>query len=188
MTAAKKTVQDLIAQGQTRRALEALRAACAADPELLSEATALSGRFQNYLREKNGGRAEPHWLDTELNRINTAALDLLERLPDEVSPAPVNWKRYTALAAGSVAFLGAVAEFSGWSLRDIFQKPAPTQVEAQPPTGNVAPPNGTVAPIDVHTSGANSPAVNAPNGSVIINYGETEPAKGHAKKDSLVKK
>lgn len=135
MALSKTSLRLDLAAGKTRQVIENLLATSAADRDLNAEAVALSARFQNYFREKNAGRVEPRWLDMELNQINAAVLHLVDRLPEDSSPTDFNWKKWAAIIAGTVAFGAAIAEFSGYSLRDFLKKtePAPLIAPAAEP-------------------------------------------------------
>ncbi len=143
-TMTKTQLHALIAAGKTRAAIESLLTEARSDRDLHTEALALSARFQNFTREKNGGRAEPAWLDAELNRIHAAALDLIERLPEDSEAVtlshrlttPARWKSATfwtffltilGLLIGLLAYLNDFGVFP-------FRKPEPvtTRVDTLP--------------------------------------------------------
>ncbi len=139
----KTQLHALIAAGKTRAAIESLLTEARPDRDLHTEALALSARFQNYTREKNAGRAEPAWLDTELNRIHAAALDLIERLSDSdgvtlshpVTTPAARWKSATFWTI-FIAILGLLIGFLAY-LNDLgvfpFRKPEPvTRVDTLP--------------------------------------------------------
>jgi len=101
----KDTFKSLLAAGKTRQVIESLLPRTQGDPDLHAEAVALSARYQHYLREKNGGRAEPAWLDAQLNKINAAALALIEANAD-TSNAPVTSEKTAQTAAQNTSTIG----------------------------------------------------------------------------------
>ena len=128
-TMTKDTFKSLLAAGKTRQVIESLLPHTQGDPDLHAEAVALSARYQHYLREKNGGRAEPAWLDAQLNKINAAALDLIDRSPEgAVVVKKMNWEKVTLLW---LSIFAAIAGITGYTLRDYFKKPEPIPI-AQP--------------------------------------------------------
>ncbi len=119
-------LRSLLAEGQSRQVIQELLRLTGRDSALHAEAAALSARYQQYLREKHGHTASSDELAIELNRINAATLHLIGQLPEEAFLAPVRDWRKLAAAIGSIILFGAaVAEFSGYSLRDLFQKEEP---------------------------------------------------------------
>ena len=101
----KDTFKSLLAAGNTRQVIESLLPHTQGDRDLHAEAVALSARYQHYLREKNGGRAERVWLDTELNKINAAALALIEADAD-TSNAPVTSEKTVQTPAQNTSTIG----------------------------------------------------------------------------------
>jgi len=101
----KDTFKSLLAAGNTRQVIESLLPHTQGDRDLHAEAVALSARYQHYLREKNGGRAEWAWLDTELNKINAAALALIEADAD-TSSAPVTFEKTAQTPAQNTSTIG----------------------------------------------------------------------------------
>jgi len=122
----KDTFKSLLAAGKTRQVIESLLPHTQGDPDLHAEAVALSARYQHYLREKNGGRAEPAWADAELNKINAAALGLIDRSPEgAVVVKKMNWEKVTLLW---LSIFAAIAGITGYTLRDYFKKPEPIPI------------------------------------------------------------
>jgi len=134
----KDTLKSSLAAGKTRQVMESLLMRTQGDRDLHTEAVALSARYQHYLREKNGGRAEPAWLDMELNKINAAALGLIELFPERaVFAKKMNWEK-VALWLGIFA---AIAGITGYTLWDYSKKPEPVPIVApkvEPPVQNSA--------------------------------------------------
>lgn len=116
----------------------------------------------------------------EIAKIRDALVSIIQDLPDNwtleekdnlpvtsVLPYEKNWKKYAAFFAAAIALLAVIAEFSGYNLKDIFQKNAktatPTEIQPSSPKAS--------------TTGENSPAVITDDGDVNINYGEPRPKK-----------
>lgn len=185
---AKKTLLNWLAQNDFQRVLKGLDLLETQykDEQLRNDVTFQSGRLTALEQQ----RAEDT-ISAEDDRLQTAkirqALLLIvnglsenwtaEGIENIPSTLPIisktNWKKYAAYIAAAIAVLASIAEFSGYSVRNLFVK---QEVKEQP----VSPP----APSQkVSTSGDNSPAVITEDGDVIINYGETK-----SKKDSVTKK
>lgn len=123
----KTTLKKQLSQGKTRAVIAELQLLTRSDSDLHDEAVALSARYQQYLREKHGNTTSRENLEIELNRIHAAALDLIGRLPERRGALLIGWRKIAALIGSILIFGAAVAEFSGYSLRDVFtNQQAPT--------------------------------------------------------------
>jgi hypothetical protein len=99
---------------------------------------------------------------------------------EELEIAPVTipaaskgrWKKITLAIVAIIGVLGGIAEFSGYSIRDLFKNNSTVEkpVETRPSASNAS------------TTGDKSPAIITRDGDVSINYGDTT-----AKKDSTSK-
>lgn len=109
-------------------------------------------------------------------------MQLTDRLADTPPSAATyffkkHWKKLAAVPV-ALGVLASVAEFTGYTARDLKEKP-PAETSGPPIIQS---------PVNISTSGDNSPAVNTPGGDVQINYGEPTSTQRPAKKDSLSKK
>ncbi len=150
------------------------------DEQLRNDATFQSGRLKALEKQKRNGAISQEEDHLQTAKIREALLQIVQELPDgwlldEMDHPPVfhaasskiNWKKYAAYFAGSVALLAGVAEMSGYSVRDIFPKKETTEIP-----GEIQPPGPKAS-----TTGDNSPAVITRDGDVNINYGDTKPKK-----------
>ena len=156
------------------------------EEQLHNQATLQSGRLKALEKEKIDGTLSHEEEHLQTAKIRQALLQIIQGLPDDwtldgmedapgslAAPPKVTWKKYAAYIVAFVAFLAGIAEFTGYSVRDLFQKKEPTETPAEkhPPAPSVS------------TSGGNSPAIITDDGDVNINYGETQ-----SKKDSTTNK
>ncbi len=81
----QSSLKSLLADGKIKQVIEQLLLHSKSDEDLHNEAVALSARFRKYNREKHGNTASSEELNIELNRIQNAALDLIDRLPEKTS-------------------------------------------------------------------------------------------------------
>ena len=146
----KTNLKSLLAEGRTNRVIQALLDLTKHDGDLHNEAIQLSARFNQYNREKHGNTAPTEELNIELNRIHGAALDLIERLPDRNKKRVwwQDWRKLAAAIGSFIVFGAAVAEFTGYSLRDVLapkEKPTPVDTSLvvtkpeQPPADTLSP-------------------------------------------------
>ncbi|HPH22091.1 MAG TPA: hypothetical protein PLE32_25045 [Haliscomenobacter sp.] len=156
------------------------------DEQVRNDATFQSGRLEALEKQRTKdiiSLADDH---LEAAKIRQALLQIINELPDDwavegmesisttfMIGSKSNWKKYAAYIAAFVALFAGIAEMTGYSVRDIFQKKDTTEIpgEALPPASKTS------------TTGDNSPAVITHDGDVHINYGETQP-----KKDSTTNK
>lgn len=131
----------MIAKGETATAIEFLLKLSNEDKSINREIHQLSARFNTYKKEKNRGTASKEQLDIDLNRINAAILDLIEQIKDDQnsdsSPLPsqpqtpirlskskltwwYDWRYWLGFVSSIVLFGGALAELTGYSVRDIL--------------------------------------------------------------------
>lgn len=150
------------------------------EEQLRNQATSQSRRLKALEKEKISGTLSHEEDHLQAAKIGQALLQIIQDFPDDwtldgMEDAPissaaspkVNWKKYAVYAAGLVALLAGIAELTGYSVRDLFQKKEPSEIPAElpPPAPNVS------------TTGDNSPAVITNDGDVNINYGEPKPKK-----------
>ena len=86
----KQALRNLIADGKTARAIEALRALNLSDTDLNIEINLLSARFATYERQKNRGIADESDLGIELNKINLALLAVVDHLDEKKTDPSVS--------------------------------------------------------------------------------------------------
>ncbi|TAK30389.1 MAG: hypothetical protein EPO28_18795 [Saprospiraceae bacterium] len=87
--------------------------------DLHNQVLALSARYQKYLRDKHGGTSTNIDLDLELNRINTAALDMIEQLPEDAHSLVKKWSWEKVVLW--VGIFAAIAAITGYTMKDFFQ-------------------------------------------------------------------
>jgi Effector-associated domain 11 len=87
---AEAKLKSLVAAGDIKQAIQELLGLTINNADIHSDAVALSARYQKYLREKHGNTTKSEDLDIELNRINSAALNLIGRLPKSFA---LTWRR-----------------------------------------------------------------------------------------------
>lgn len=134
----RSDIRALIAQGRLSEAIEAMQQ-LAAGTRHENEVALLSSRLRSIEQDNRRGLLSAGELDRSRNQITHALLELLNELPEgatvtgSMDAEPVKQKKSRgltrsgtiALAATIAAILGGIAEFSGYSLRDIFGgKPA----------------------------------------------------------------
>ncbi|MBC7774589.1 MAG: hypothetical protein H7246_04060 [Phycisphaerae bacterium] len=128
-------LRQWLADGKTERVLDGLlQAQQHIDPDLHHEATLLSARFENLARQKRLGTLNFQDENRERAQINAALLEILNRLEKQPKRGffanPL--AKWGSILVATIGVLGGIAEFSGWSLRDIFgKKPDPASI-AQP--------------------------------------------------------
>lgn len=112
----------------------------------------------------------------DLKKLIEALREWIEALPTQ-NVVVFGWKKALKIIGwivGIITFLGAVAEASGYSLRDILFKENESKTD-------------TLNKVDINTSGDRSPAINAPNGEVKIEYQELESSKKTINKSDKTK-
>lgn len=115
----KNTLHNLLEEGKAQSVIKQLTTLTQSDNDLHDQALALSARYQKQLLERHGRTGAADDLDLELNRINAAALYLIERLPDDAeSPAKKwSWKKI----AFWMGVLATLATITGYTMKDFFQ-------------------------------------------------------------------
>lgn len=127
----KTNLRNLLADGKTKPVIEQLTTLTQFDRDLHDQALALSARYQKQLHERHGRTGTLDDLDLELNRINAAALDLIERLPENARQFTSKWSwEKIALWIGIFA---AIAAITGYTMKDFFQCNRPPDPIVQPP-------------------------------------------------------
>jgi Effector-associated domain 11 len=133
-------------------------------PALNTELVLQKGRFQSLQNDRDRDIVAEEHYRIELARIRMALLTMLENVPENWPPTGLenvrptvgstrgrsfNFKKWIAIAAGAMAFLAAVAEFSGYSLRDFFEKKA--SAPASQPAPEIQKPAETPAALPSQT-------------------------------------
>jgi hypothetical protein len=163
----KKDLEQLIANGSTGKAITRLVEATKqlADPDLRNDILMLSARYQKMANDKDMNLIEPDQLSIETNKINKAILNLAGKV-DGAENGGTKGRLWKIL--GSVAILvgiaAGIAEFSGYSLRDLF---GGTEPEVEQPAADTT-------STTIKTEGDQSPAIQS-DGDVNINFGDTPP-------------
>ena len=122
----KLELRKLLADGGTAKVINKLRSISPfLKKDLEDEILLLSSRFRTFLKAKNRGQLSSEQQEIQLAKINDALLVTINELPEGLV-SPITSKRKTLKLIGVlvalITFLAAVAEFSGYSLRDIFDK------------------------------------------------------------------
>lgn len=188
---ARETLTTWLESGDTQRVLTGLMVVCKkwGHKDLASAITFQASRYNELKDQQAKQIISLSDFQLESAKLRQALIELISDLADhwtseglENIPATnnlhissVNWKKRIALTAGAIAFLGGLAEFSGYSIRDIFKSATPHLVQISQPT--------TAQPIfNSNTSGSGSPIIIAPNSNLTLSI---NPVENTAKKDSL---
>lgn len=133
----KENLLNLLANGQTGKVIKKLNALAKSDNELHSQTITLSARYQKFLREKHGGTNDSKYLDLELNRINAAALDLIDQVSDDVnlSVKKWSWQKITFW----LSIFAAVVTITGYTMKDFFQQKKSPPPAFSPPSSKLPP-------------------------------------------------
>lgn len=185
----KKELQDLLARGKTEKVIEELLKIPDGDlDEDLRHAILLqANKYKQYSNAKLRGTLEPQEANRLLAEINDALLSVISQLSAEKKRRR-GWWFWVTSAAVVIGVLAGIAEISGYSLKDLFQKEKLESPEAEKKLGDsieVRPEMqvNTVAPISsskqeekkaeqnisFETTGDQSPAV--VGDKVSIGYG-----------------
>lgn len=175
-------IQNLVANGYTSQAVaDLLEWIKVHRPGWRKEAVALSAIFEHLRCSELRGTVSFEQVTLTRNQINDRLLQLTDRLADAPPSAATyflqkHWKKLAAVPV-ALGVLASVAEFTGYSVRDLKEK-TPAETSAPPIIQS---------PVNISTSGDNSPAVHAPGGDVRINYGgeDEEKAAEKSKEDTL---
>lgn len=131
------TLRKWLAEGKTGRVVEALLDPSAQiDADLRQEATLLSARYETLAREKRLGTIEYEQESRERAQINAGLLEIIEKLPQEPPQSGIlrsKWLKIGSAVVVLAGLLGSIADFSGFSLRDLFgNKEQAARVEPAP--------------------------------------------------------
>jgi len=121
----------------------------------------------------------------EYRKVKQSLLQMINDLPNEwaeqsigndlgTSPidSKINWKKYTTLFTGTIILLAAIAELTGFSIKDFFRETEPIkELPTQQPTKSAS------------ATGEGGHAIITDDGDVHINYEEPK-----TQKDSTVAK
>ena len=103
----KNKLAELIGQGKIRQALRQLNNLDVDNFDLKARIVALSGRFEKYHMDKHSGMVDDDKLDIKLNRINAAALNLIEQLPEDSKDHKKKWP-FQSLALWGATIVGVM--------------------------------------------------------------------------------
>ena len=180
--AAKSTFLNWLAKDDLTKIIHGLfsLAEIYKDEQILSNASFQSGRLKALEEKRIKNLISLNDEHIETAKIRDALMSIIQNLPDDwtleerenmsIASASLfksKWKKYAAYFAAAIALLAGITEFSGYNLKDIFQK-----------SGNAATPN-QIQPFTpkASTTGENSPAIITDEGDVNINYGEPKTKK-----------
>ena len=142
----KSQLKDLISQGNTQEVIQQLKLiAKQTDDKYFQEEVLLqSARYEQYATANRQGTSHPEEQKITIAKINKALLYIIDKVPNDLqapattkttetkedtAPPPKTkkslWKKWAAIISGGIVFLAAVAELSGYSLRDLFSSPTP---------------------------------------------------------------
>ena len=113
----KTKLQQLIAQGKTKQAIQQLLRITKRNDDLHDTALNISARYRQLVRDQHAGILSSEESQIELNKVNAAILALVKDLPDGISlasPKSWNWQR-VAFVLGLIA---AIATITGYTLKD----------------------------------------------------------------------
>ncbi len=140
-------LKNLLAAGQTREVIRELLALPFGEGDNLQDDILLqSARFEALEKDKRAGRLSPDQEAQRLAQINSTLLDIIKRLPEGARPAAGkrrSWLKWSGYLVGAITLLAAVAEFSGYSLRDLFweEKRSPPVESTETPPSDSSPAN-----------------------------------------------
>ena len=131
--ASKSVLQNLISQNKTQQAIDSLLAITQSldDKELHNEVLLQSSKLKQYKKQGRKGIISFENQGISDSRINDALLQIIDELPDHAlnrkatepkkSKNPMLWQY--VLGMGTVlGIFAAIAEFSGYNLKDIFDR------------------------------------------------------------------
>ena len=185
---AKKTLLKWLTQNDFQRVLKGLDLLETQykDEQLRNDVTFQSGRLTALEQQRAEETISSEDDRLQMAKIRKALLQIVNGLSENwnaegieniPSTLPIisktNWKKNAAYIVAAIAILAGIAEFSGYSVRDLFVKKEEKEQPVSPP----------VPSQEVSTSGDNSPAVITNGGDANFNYGEVK-----SEKDSINKK
>ena len=188
MPTAQRTLETWLEQPDIPRVLRGLQALAEQhqDKTLKSAALSQSSRYRTLRDQRNKGLISQADSQLEEARIREALIQLITDLPAEwddtpladIPPTkrkrrqrkPIAWARFAAGAAAVIAVLAGLAEFTGYSLRDLWTpNPPPTDSTQVQPTDSLATTvgvPGSAPPESVGAPGSAPPeSVGAPGGA-----------------------
>lgn len=151
----KQAIKDLIAKGRSADAIKDLTSLIKSpsDQGYLNDLTQLSARWKSNEHAYNLGTLGTNDYNTEKNKINKFLLELLDEIngnaqighkisadnafqpmipcssPHLSGKIKVFWKKWAIMLTSMLATLAALAEFSGWNIREIFTTPSTTSLQ-----------------------------------------------------------
>lgn len=121
----KDKLKDLFSQGKTALVIENLEnLSNQLDNDLQHEIILQAGRFRTLMKEKRNGVLSHEEENVQIAKINVALLEIINQLPNKEFSI-INKKEYAkwvAILITLIGILAGIAEFSGYSLRDVFSK------------------------------------------------------------------
>ena len=88
---AKKEILDLIAQGETRKALDSLLGiGQLMGEDLMHEVTIQSGKFEQLKKDERNGVKSAEQLEVRLSRINAALIEIIRKIPNNAGESAEN--------------------------------------------------------------------------------------------------
>lgn len=129
----KNELRQLLSQGKTHRVVESLESIKnQLDDDLQNEIILQAGRFRSFSKEKISGGLTNEQEGVQLARVNNALLDIINRLPNEefngLTLDKKNFVKWGAILVSVIMFGAALAEFTGYSLRDIWSNKQETPI------------------------------------------------------------
>lgn len=189
----KNDLLALLSDGKTAEVIAQLRQLSLSDGDLHRLIVQTAARFAGLERQVHAGERTFTEADTERNKINATLLAIIEKLPESMGQAKKtkpNRLKIGGWLAAAIGLAAAVAQLSGYSLKDLFV-PATPPVEIQQPAqttqplaaDTLPPPPPQAAPRPVQKPAKTTPSnnrfesrdqskqVNAPDnsGTIIIN-------------------
>lgn len=160
----KNELKQLIAEGNIKEAIEALQELAKNEDELHNQVIQQAALLGDIERQKRNGTISFENAQTAQSKIQQSLLEIIDQLFEGSKKQPASKKRfpYAWVVGGlatAAAILGGIAEFSGYSLRDIFGGNSLTSSE---------PFNVTVF---VHGQGGRQDMILRQQGEVIMDLG-----------------
>lgn len=202
----RQNLEDLLIQGKTKQVINKLLeyTKSTENTDIHQEIIKISARYKEYEKQRMGNLTSNENLNISLNQIQDTLLTIIQKTfsdNPEITDAAINstkpkfdlWKVLGSVAI-IIGIIAGIAEFSGYSLRDIMTKPSTetpsnTNPDEQEPTQNTdkaKPANPAQQDINISTEGEQSPAIHS-DGDVDINYGNSKPAKKDTKEPAETK-
>ena len=132
----RERLEELLAQGKTKHVINKLLeyTKSAENTDIYQEIIKISARFKEYEKQRMGNLTSNENLNISLNQIQDTLLNVIQKTFSD-TPAPIAsisidtkpkfdlWK-VLGSAAIIIGIIAGIAEFSGYSLRDLMAKPS----------------------------------------------------------------